>query len=68
MSSSVSSISEPSQAIRPEEVVGQDAHGAAPCPLCGQTGAREWLQGPDRFHGRKERYTLVRCPGCSLAR
>jgi len=66
MSSSVSSISEPSQAIRPEEVVGQDAHGAAPCPLCGQTGAREWLQGPDRFHGRKERYTLVRCPGCSL--
>jgi SAM-dependent methyltransferase len=37
-----------------------------PCPICGGKGAREWLQGPDRFHGRKEKYTLLRCPACSL--
>jgi SAM-dependent methyltransferase len=36
------------------------------CPGCEQTGAREWLRGPDRLHGRQERYTLVRCPACSL--
>jgi SAM-dependent methyltransferase len=37
-----------------------------PCPICGQLGAQEWLRGPDRFHGRQEKYTLVRCPACSL--
>jgi len=26
----------------------------------------EWLQGPDRFHGRHEEYTLLRCPACSV--
>jgi len=36
------------------------------CPVCGQVGAREWLQAPDRLHGRQEKYTLLRCPGCSL--
>ena len=41
-------------------------HGAEPCPVCGREGAKEWLQAPDRFHGRRERYTLVRCPTCSL--
>ena len=29
-------------------------------------GHNEWLRGPDRFHGRQEKYTLVRCPACSL--
>jgi SAM-dependent methyltransferase len=37
-----------------------------PCPVCGQAGAHEWLRGPDRFHGRQEKYTLLRCPACSL--
>lgn len=37
-----------------------------PCPVCFQNGAREWLRAPDRLHGRRERYTLVRCPSCSL--
>lgn len=37
-----------------------------PCPVCGQEGAQEWLRGPDRLHGRQEKYTLVRCPACSL--
>lgn len=39
---------------------------AEPCPICGHSGARMWLQAPDRFHGRRERYTLLRCPTCSL--
>jgi len=29
-------------------------------------GAQEWLSGPDRLHGRQEKYALVRCPVCSL--
>jgi SAM-dependent methyltransferase len=37
-----------------------------PCPICGQDGAQDWLQAPDRLHGRQEKYTLVRCPACSL--
>ena len=42
------------------------SHGAESCPLCAQTGAQEWLRAPDRFHGRRELYTLLRCPACSL--
>lgn len=37
-----------------------------PCPVCGQAGARTWLQAPDRFHGRRQRYTLARCSACSM--
>jgi SAM-dependent methyltransferase len=37
-----------------------------PCPACGASGAPMWLQAPDRFHGRRQLYKLVRCPGCSL--
>ena len=40
--------------------------GAELCPICGHAGAEQWLQGPDRLHGRREKYTLVRCPACSL--
>lgn len=40
--------------------------GAEPCPACGQTNSREWLQGPDRFHGRQNNYVLMRCQVCSL--
>lgn len=36
------------------------------CPICGHSGAREWLRAPDRFHGRDEEYRLVRCPNCSI--
>jgi SAM-dependent methyltransferase len=36
------------------------------CPICGQAGAREWLRGPDRLHGRRDIYSLVRCPACWL--
>lgn len=37
------------------------------CPLCGKGDARQLVCAPDRFHGRKEKYTLLRCPNCSLA-
>jgi SAM-dependent methyltransferase len=40
--------------------------GPEPCPVCGQTEAREWLRAPDRLHGRQEKYTLLRCATCSL--
>jgi 2-polyprenyl-3-methyl-5-hydroxy-6-metoxy-1,4-benzoquinol methylase len=36
------------------------------CPVCEDAGARPWLRAPDRFHGRQQEYTLVRCPACSL--
>lgn len=43
-----------------------ESHGAGLCPVCRRAGAREWLVSPDRFHGRLDKYTLVRCPSCSL--
>ncbi len=36
------------------------------CPICGHGGAEPWLRAPDRFHGRKEAYALLRCLSCSL--
>lgn len=39
---------------------------AGTCPSCGHASPKEWLLAPDRLHGRKEKYTLVRCPECSL--
>jgi len=36
------------------------------CPVCGRAGAEVWLRAPDRFHGRQEQYTLLRCAGCDL--
>lgn len=51
-----------------EEVRGSGTWGVEPCPVCGQTGARDWLCAPDRFHGRSDLYKLVRCPTCSLVR
>jgi 2-polyprenyl-3-methyl-5-hydroxy-6-metoxy-1,4-benzoquinol methylase len=41
-------------------------YGLESCPICGRTEQRPWIQAPDRLHGRKKRYTLVRCAACSL--
>ena len=49
-----------------EATADPGGNGIELCPICGQAGAQEWLRAPDRFHGRQEKYTLVRCPGCSL--
>jgi SAM-dependent methyltransferase len=55
-----------SVANREEQATPLATADPALCPSCGQSGAREWLRAPDRFHGRQEKYTLTRCPGCSL--
>ena len=34
------------------------------CPLCGGARVFDFLIAPDRFHGRKEEYTLLRCSSC----
>jgi SAM-dependent methyltransferase len=49
-----------------DKVAASPSNGPELCPVCGQMGAQEWLRAPDRFHGRQQRYTLVRCPTCSL--
>ena len=36
------------------------------CPICGQEDVEEWLRAPDRFHGRKQEYVLLRCRSCSV--
>jgi len=36
------------------------------CPGCGNGDAKDFLQGPDRFNGRRKLYRLVRCSQCSL--
>jgi len=54
------------QATQREKKAGSDGHSIERCPVCGHAGAREWLRAPDRFHGRQQRYVLVRCAACSL--
>jgi SAM-dependent methyltransferase len=49
-----------------EKEAGLKGGGSEICSICGHPGAQEWLKAPDRFHGRQQTYTLVRCPACSL--
>lgn len=35
------------------------------CPVCNGIEAWPWLETPDRYHGQKVLYQLVRCPECS---
>ena len=60
------SVSEPKWVADREDRPRPSNHGHRPCPICGHEGAQEWLRGPDRFHGRQDEYTLVRCSACSL--
>jgi SAM-dependent methyltransferase len=62
----LTSVQDPNLVADREEVAVEKNRNPEACPVCGKMVAREFLQGPDRFHGRKERYTLVRCSGCSL--
>jgi SAM-dependent methyltransferase len=38
----------------------------AKCPFCADAHAEVWMEAPDRFNGRPERYQLLRCPSCTL--
>lgn len=49
-----------------QEVDARNAAAATHCPACGQAGADRFLSAPDRYHGRREFYQLLRCPSCSL--
>jgi 2-polyprenyl-3-methyl-5-hydroxy-6-metoxy-1,4-benzoquinol methylase len=57
---------EPNSVADREDQAMETNHNPEACPVCGRMGACEFLHAPDRFHRRKEQYTLVRCPGCSL--
>lgn len=49
-----------------DQAIGDTTPKSAVCPACGAAGGREWLQAPDRLHGRRRQYTLLRCQSCSL--
>lgn len=36
------------------------------CPCCGSNETKEVLRAPDRYHGRREMYQLVRCSACHI--
>lgn len=59
-------VSEQSNGKSEKEADSREGRLPGACPVCGKVGPREWLRGPDRFHGRREPYTLLRCGGCSL--
>ena len=59
------STPEPNLVADRKDGTGPTNHSPELCPVCGRSGAQEYLHGPDRFHGRKENYTLVRCPACA---
>lgn len=40
--------------------------GTPSCAVCGRNEFEEFLQAPDRYHGRLQRYRLLRCRACSL--
>jgi len=52
-------ISRGDSSDQPKDLMG-------PCPGCGKKDCHNWLQAPDRFHGRAILYQLVRCNSCSL--
>ena len=52
--------------VRKPNTAGHSRNALALCPACRRTGARNLLRAPDRFHGRRENYVLLRCSSCSL--
>jgi SAM-dependent methyltransferase len=64
--STLASVPEPNSVVEPGVTSSPESEGSSLCPVCGQAGGREWLTAPDRFHGRQEKHTLLRCRGCSL--
>ncbi len=66
MKSSTSVVSIPDSEVAGDSLSGLGDMGPETCPVCGHADAREWLRAPDRFHGRRDQYKLLRCPACSL--
>jgi SAM-dependent methyltransferase len=62
---SVASISEQKSEEKNQDAMVQKS-ASAECPVCEHRSAHAWLQAPDRFHGRQVKYSLLRCPNCSL--
>jgi len=54
----------PTESEQPQTIIQPVPNST--CPLCAYSGAEKWLRAPDRFHGRREIYQLLRCPSCSL--
>jgi SAM-dependent methyltransferase len=54
------------EAIANSPEVSSVAVPVSRCPSCHDADASVLLRAPDRFHGRSELYTLMRCPACSL--
>ena len=40
--------------------------GSGICAICGSATAIPFIEAPDRYHGRQQRYQLLRCQQCSL--
>ena len=64
---SLAPVPELNQVQDGKQVAGTGVNAAEPCPLCGQECVREWLRAPDRFHGRRDQYVLLRCSACTVA-
>lgn len=47
------------------QVVSSGTPLSVVCPSCASAEVDDWLQAPDRFHGRQKLYQLVRCRSCS---
>jgi 2-polyprenyl-3-methyl-5-hydroxy-6-metoxy-1,4-benzoquinol methylase len=67
MKMSLAQISEgASPLLREDQTLFTKSRDPELCPVCRHKGARQWLRGPDRFHGRQEQYRLSRCQACSM--
>lgn len=47
-------------------IVGRVSQKVGVCLLCGSNDVSDFLQAPDRFHGRNQAYQLVLCGSCSM--
>jgi SAM-dependent methyltransferase len=65
-SSTVTSTPQSNSFVNPNMTANLESQNPQSCPICGARDAKEFLAAPDRFHGRKEKYLLVRCSNCSV--
>ena len=63
---SVVPVSELHLAVDDKAGTTAESHPSNVCPVCAHSRTRVLLRAPDRFHGRHEKYTLLRCADCSI--